>query len=88
MTASTDTGILITTEPPQQEFIEPITRHVPEFADWLPVSVRPLWQMVEQTPFLGGVIIAGLFFCTRPVYPWCGGAVPGQVGTWYRQPVR
>jgi len=62
MTASTDTDIFVTTETPQQEFIEPITRHVPVFADWLPESVRPLWQMVEQTPLLGGVIIAGLFF--------------------------
>ncbi len=44
------------------EAIEPFARYVPEFSDWLPASVRPLWLVIDQYPLLGGLVIAVIFF--------------------------
>ncbi|MEH6582311.1 MAG: mechanosensitive ion channel family protein [Halioglobus sp.] len=44
------------------EVIEPITQSVPEFSDWIPDSIFPFWQAIDQYPPLGGLVIAGLFF--------------------------
>lgn len=51
-----------TSDPVPVEIIEPITRRLPEFADWVPESVLPLWQAIDQYPALGGLVIAGVFF--------------------------
>ena len=62
MTDSKDTESMIANDSHPVEVIEPFTRHVPEFSDWLPDSVRPLWQVIDQYPLLGSLVIAVIFF--------------------------
>jgi len=62
MTISQETVNRIPDGQPPVEIIEPFTRHVPEFSDWLPESIRPLWQTIDQYPLLGALIIALVFF--------------------------
>jgi len=30
--------------------------------DWLPASVHPLWEIVDQNPVLGALVVALVFF--------------------------
>ena len=42
--------------------IDPIASQLPEFADWLPGTVRPYWDLIADYPLLGALVIAALFF--------------------------
>lgn len=62
MTASNAMDKIMPSEPQSVEIIEPVTLHVPEFADWLPASIAPLWHTMDQYPLLGGLVIALVFY--------------------------
>jgi len=40
---------------------------VPDFAEWLPDSLLPLWQAIAQYPLLGSLVIAVIFFLAAHV---------------------
>lgn len=42
--------------------VDPLSKQLPEIADWLPESVLPLWQIVEQQPLVGAAIVAIVFY--------------------------
>jgi small-conductance mechanosensitive channel len=62
MTAGKQMDNITSSDPSPVEVIEPITRRLPEFSDWVPDSILPLWQAIDQYPALGGLVIAGVFF--------------------------
>ena len=62
MTAIKLTDNITSSEPSPVEVIEPITRRLPEVSDWIPDSILPLWQAIDQYPALGGLVIASTFF--------------------------
>lgn len=42
--------------------VDPLSKQLPDIADWLPESVLPLWQVVEQQPLFGAAIVAVVFY--------------------------
>ncbi len=40
---------------------------VPDFAEWLPDSLLPLWEAIAAYPLLGSVVIAAIFFVAAHV---------------------
>ena len=62
MTVGNQLDNITPSEPLPVEIIEPITRRLPEFSDWVPESILPLWLAIDQYPILGGLVIAGIFF--------------------------
>lgn len=62
MTTGKPTDNITSSEPLPAEVIEPITQRLPEFSDWIPHSILPLWQTIDQYPLLGGLVIACVFF--------------------------
>lgn len=42
--------------------VAPISDQLPRVVDWLPDAVLPLWEVIAQFPFVGGLVIAGVFY--------------------------
>ena len=62
MTADKQMGSGTSSEPVTVETIQPMTQRLPEFSDWVPDTILPLWRAIDQYPALGGLVIAGVFF--------------------------
>ena len=43
------------------------TIEVPDFAEWLPESLLPLWGAISEYPLLGSLVIAAIFFVAAHV---------------------
>ena len=42
--------------------VDPLVDRLPEFEQWLPDAVLPYWQIVDQFPIVGALVIAAVFF--------------------------
>ena len=50
-----------TPEPQPVTEVTPVTDYLPAIADWLPETLRPLWESVAGIPGLGSLFIAAVF---------------------------
>ena len=46
---------------------EVVAIEVPDFAEWLPDSVLPLWEAIAEYPLLGSLVIVAIFFVAAHV---------------------
>jgi MscS family membrane protein len=51
-----------TAEPPVEVEVEPLADFLPTIADLMPESLIPVWEVVDQIPLVGALVIALSFF--------------------------